>query len=428
MGERNIKPKVKMRSKNINFIILVSLISLFIVTELFSNEIHICSNCEIRTLKSAIELSKENDILIIDGGTYAEGEIEIKKPIKIIGKNLPIIDGKNERHVIKILSSGVHIEGLKIINSGVSDVEEFAGIITESVSNVRIINNIFENNTYSIYLSKTKSSLVENNSITGNALDEVMGGNGIHVWSSTFINIRNNKITKHRDGLYLEFSENLLIENNWSEESLRYGMHFMFSHNNIFFKNTFFKNATGVAIMYSREIIVTNNVFRKNWGNNSYGILIKDITGSKFHNNIFDENTIAIKADSSSRNTYYGNHFKKNGWAVQIFGNCENNIFSGNSFTKNIFDISTNSRQNENSYIGNYWDIYDGYDLDNDGIGDKPYFPVKIFSYWVANYPFLMVLFRSPVIEALEIAERAFPVLTPSTLLDSKPKLKPFAL
>jgi len=39
-----------------------------------------------------------------------------------------------------------------------------------------------------------------------------------------------------------------------------------------------------------------------------------------------------------------------------------------------------------------------------------------------------MVLFKSPIIEVLEIAEKAFPVLTPSELVDIKPQIVPFSL
>jgi nitrous oxidase accessory protein NosD len=39
-----------------------------------------------------------------------------------------------------------------------------------------------------------------------------------------------------------------------------------------------------------------------------------------------------------------------------------------------------------------------------------------------------MVLFQSPVIEFLEIAERAFPVMTPVELKDKYPQIKQYKL
>ena len=205
-------------------------------------------------------------------------------------------------------------------------------------------------------------------------------------------------------------------------------MHFMFSHNNSFKKNKFLHNSSGVAIMYSRDILVEENVFEKNWGNGSYGILLKEISTSRFHKNIFKENSQGIYADNANRNNFLENVFLQNGWAMNILGNCENNKFEKNNFIENVFDVGTNSRDNVNDYTGNYWDKYHGYDLDKDGIGDKPHTPVQFFGYWVNVYPVLSLLFESPIVEVLEIAEKAFPVISPATLLDMKPNMKQIQL
>jgi nitrous oxidase accessory protein len=63
--------------------------------------------------------------------------------------------------------------------------------------------------------------------------------------------------------------------------------------------------------------------------------------------------------------------------------------------------------------------------LNHDGIGDIPFRPMKIFSLWVGRYPELVALLQSPVIEFLEVAERIFPVLTPKTMQDQNPRMKP---
>ena len=173
---------------------------------------------------------------------------------------------------------------------------------------------------------------------------------------------------------------------------------------------------------------VKENLFERSRDGSSYGVLVKDITDSEFTNNTFQDNTIGVAADNSTRNKFLSNRFLRNGWAFNIMGNCESNEVRGNNFIGNVFDLSTNSRENLNTYDKNFWDAYKGFDLDRDGTGDKPYLPVRFFSYWVNIYPFLMVLFQSPVIEFLEIAERAFPVMTPVELKDKYPQMKKFAL
>jgi nitrous oxidase accessory protein len=43
------------------------------------------------------------------------------------------------------------------------------------------------------------------------------------------------------------------------------------------------------------------------------------------------------------------------------------------NFLGNTFDVSTNGSLVLNEFNGNYWDKYDGYDLDKNKIGDVPY-------------------------------------------------------
>lgn len=74
----------------------------------------------------------------------------------------------------------------------------------------------------------------------------------------------------------------------------------MFSNNDDYRYNTFRKNGAGVAVMYSRNIIMENNVFEQNRGSSSYGLLLKDILDGQIRFNHFIENTIGIYADGSN--------------------------------------------------------------------------------------------------------------------------------
>ena len=416
----------KSNMKKISYYILI--LTFFSIITLSANTLTVCETCNYTTIQSALAAANMHDTVEVQKGIYKESPILIKKPVTLKGIDNPTFDGENKDHVVDILSDDVQLEGFKISNSGISDIHEFAGIHVENVKGCKFKNNILENNTYGFYFAKVENCVIENNSSIGNAVNEVSGGNGIHLWSCHHIHILKNKTDKHRDGIYLEFSTDLLIEENYSSGSIRYGLHFMFSSGNKFYRNHFIYNSTGVAIMYSKNIEVKGNFFEKSKDANSYGILLKDITDSEFTNNVFRENTIGITADNATRNKFISNQFLQNGWAFNMMGNCEYNQVTGNNFIGNVFDLSTNSRENLNTYDKNFWDAYKGFDLDRDGMGDKPYLPVRFFSYWVNIYPFLMVLFQSPVIEFLEIAERAFPVMTPVELKDKYPQMKKFAL
>lgn len=87
----------------------------------------------------------------------------------------------------------------------------------------------------------------------------------------------------------------------------------------------------------------------------------------------------------------------------------------------NSFDLSYNSKLNNNKFEGNHWSEYAGYDLDKDGIGDVPYRPVKLFSYVVNKTPEALILLRSLFVDIINFSEKVSPVFTPDNLVDSKP-------
>ena len=122
---------------------------------------------------------------------------------------------------------------------------------------------------------------------------------------------------------------------------------------------------------------------------------------------------------------YYRNAFENNGWALRISGGCVDNAFDNNNFEGNTFDISTHSIGEGNTFDGNYWSEYNGYDLDRDHIGDIPYRPVKLFSHVVNQTPEALVLLRSWFTDILNFAEKITPVLTPANILDHSPRMQP---
>jgi nitrous oxidase accessory protein len=215
------------------------------------------------------------------------------------------------------------------------------------------------------------------------------------------------------------------IRGNTSEDNLRYGLHFMFSSENRYIGNTFRRNGAGVAVMYSKNVVIDrDNTFEDNWGPTSYGLLVKEISDSRIEGNRFVGNTVALSSEGSQRVHVANNRFVRNGWAARVMANSQENRFTDNDFIENSFDVTTNSRRNFNTFEGNYWSRYAGYDLDGDGVGDVPFRPVRLFSLLVERTPVALVLLRSVFVDLLDIAERVAPVLTPETLVDERPRMQ----
>src|SRR5690606_5216493 len=103
---------------------------------------------------------------------------------------------------------------------------------------------------FGIHFLNSSYSWIENNQLQANGIGEHEIGNGIHLWKCNNIAIDNNTIKGHRDGIYFEFVTKSRISNNRSERNIRYGLHFMFSHNDEYYNNSFINNGAGVAVMY----------------------------------------------------------------------------------------------------------------------------------------------------------------------------------
>ncbi|MBT8382388.1 MAG: nitrous oxide reductase family maturation protein NosD [Ignavibacteriaceae bacterium] len=392
----------------------------------FSETIIVSKSGKVKSISAALNLANDGDEILIEEGTYEEGNIIVKKSVKIRGKGFPVIDGKGDGEVFTVLADDVLIEGFIIKNSGISYLEENAGVRLEEVRNCTVTNNRFINNFFAVYLAKTANCLISNNHIEGIKKRETNSGNGIHLWYCKNITVEKNTILNHRDGIYFEFVRHGKIENNFSKGNLRYGLHFMFSDSCEYRKNTFELNGAGVAVMYTKNVLMEENIFKLNWGPASYGILLKEISDSEISNNLFEENSIGIYMEGCSRITIEQNDFVKNGWALKLMANSMGNYFYENNFVANSFDLSTNSRQNFNTFERNYWANYSGYDLDKDGYGDVPFRPVTMFSMMVEDQPTSLILLNSLFIKILDVAESIVPAITPKALTDPKPKMSSY--
>lgn len=389
-----------------------------------AREITVCKDCKINTIAEAVSSAGEGDIIVVKKGLYKENNIVLSRKVKIIGKDQPVIDGGFKNDVFVIKAGGTQISDLVIKNSGFSNLNEFAGVKVYASANVIISNNTFQNTFFGIYLANSAKARIVNNRIFGKATTEAASGNGIHLWKCDSVLIENNYVERHRDGIYFEFVKQSHIIKNTSRYHLRYGLHFMFSDGNSYFYNHFSQNGSGVAVMYTRNIEMKNNIFESNWGPASYGLLLKDITNSTVSNNTFRRNTTGIYMEGSNRIHMFRNSFENNGWALKVMANCSEDTLYHNNFIANSFDISTNGTSNQNYFLENYWDKYEGYDLDKNGLGDIPYRPVSLFSMLVEQVPGSIVLLRSFMVDLLDRVEKVMPAFIPETLTDVKPMMK----
>ncbi|MFO7259231.1 MAG: nitrous oxide reductase family maturation protein NosD [Bacteroidota bacterium] len=382
----------------------------------------------IQSIRKAIDIAQPGDTILITGGVYREGNLRIEKPLVLLGINDPILDGERKYELLTIASSDVTVAGIVFRNTGRASMHDLAAVKLLNVSRVTVRDNRFEDVFFGIYLSGSSHSHICNNTLQATPGNEQDTGNGIHAWKSHNITIDSNVVRGHRDGIYFEFVTSSRIRYNTSEGNIRYGLHFMFSHDNEYRHNMFVRNGAGVAVMYTRGVHMINNTFGDNWGSAAYGLLLKDIRDSEVVGNKFVRNSAGIFMEGSSRITFRENSFTSNGYAIRLQASCDNNTFERNNFSSNTFDIVTNGSLVLNTIRNNYWDRYEGYDLDRDNTGDVPYRPVSMYSMIVERMPVAVLLWRSFLVFLLDRAERAMPAMTPVNLEDNAPSMKPHDL
>lgn len=380
----------------------------------------------IRSIKAGVAAASVGDTLWIEAGTYREGNIAIDKSLVLLGQDFPVLDGENKFEILTIHANNVVIKGLKFINTGIASMNDLAAVKALGCKNLRVVDNRFENTFFGIYFANTSQSWIEGNQLQADAEAEHQIGNGIHLWKCSHITVNGNTIKGHRDGIYFEFVTNSLITRNHSEGNLRYGLHFMFSHNDEYHHNTFVNNGAGVAVMYSKGVKMIENTFEYNWGSAAYGLLLKDIRDSFVNGNTFRKNSVGIFMEGSSRIQFRENTFVNNGYAVRLQASCDDNVFERNNFLTNTFDLVTNGTLVLNKINSNYWDKYEGYDLDKNSTGDIPYRPVSMYGMMVEQMPTAVLLWRSFLVYLMDRTEKAIPAITPENLKDELPSMRPY--
>jgi nitrous oxidase accessory protein len=151
-------------------------------------------------------------------GRYKE-RIAISNPVRLIGINNPIIDSGGLGASITLRSKNNVVTGFTIMNSGNKEFFD-GGIVILPGSNGNIItkNNIYKN-IYGIWMYKSESNTIANNTISDN--DKV----GIMILDSSSNSITNNIAYSNIDGIRLNSVSDLnIVTDNIVYDNKGYGI------------------------------------------------------------------------------------------------------------------------------------------------------------------------------------------------------------
>ncbi len=364
-------------------------------------------------LQQTISAMNDGDRLLIGTGEYL-GAIVVDRQIEIIGENYPFINGLKNKNAVLVTADSVSIKGLEIQWSGTRLLEDEAGIKIEGdnviIDDCRIINTL-----HGIYVKGGNRIILRNNYIKGRVdLQTALRGNGIHLWNTRENIIEQNELSYTRDGIYFSFADETDVINN-NIHDVRYGLHYMYSDDNSFADNRFENNVAGAALMYSKRINFERNIFAHNRGYRAYGVLYQSCDFCTSEENLIIDNTKGIYFDASNFNEMWNNDIVGNDIAVHINASCEENKLFSNNFLENLSGLVVDAKGYPNYWSdegrGNYWTDYHGYDLDGNQIGDYAHKLQSVFEFLEVDYPEVRLYLFSPAAQALEMAERTFPIM-----------------
>jgi len=158
------------------------------------------------------------------------------------------------------------------------------------------------------------------------------------------------------------------------------------ANSTVIFENDFtlHNNSIGINISSSNCSLIRNNFHDTHNGN--IAVLAEKSNNLEIKNNSFYDNNFCIILNNSNKTLIHQNTFKRSSNAILFaHGIILDTTFSLNNFIENDNDIifSNNNEVHNlkfsNKSKGNYWLEYNGYDIDNDGIGDVPFQTYEIF-------------------------------------------------
>jgi nitrous oxidase accessory protein len=381
-------------------------------------------------LQEAIDKAKPGSKLELPAGIY-RGNIVIDKPLIIDGKDQKaIIEGDGNGTVVRILSSNVTIKNLTIRHSGAAHERIDAGVALEKAKHCKVHNCRIVDCLFGIDMNQVSNSEISDNYIESKPFDLGIRGDGVRLWYSNDNHLTGNQLYKSRD-FVVWYSHGNLIEKNLGEYG-RYSLHFMYTGKNEVRNNIYKHNSVGIFFMYSRDTVATGNLIQNSLGTTGLGIGLKDASNFTLKDNTIIYCARGLYIDRSpyepdTINLIENNRIIYNSEGIHFHSLSLHNRFIGNIFKGNIENVindSYNTKITENVFDGNYWDDYEGFDENGDGIGDGPY---RYYAYadkvWLFK-PNVKFFYGSPVISILNFLAKLAPFSEPVLLLsDEHPKM-----
>ncbi len=377
-------------------------------------------------IQPVIEAAAPGDVLRLGPGRHA-GPLVIDTPLALVGKPGAIVAGPGSGSVVTITAEDVRIEGLEITGSGTDlPAMDSAVLVRRTATGAQVRNNRMLGNLFGVYLHGAAGSVVEHNTIVGrDDLRLSEAGNGVSIWNAPGARVLDNAISQGRDGIFVKTSrDNTFARNTFTR--LRFAIHYMYTQDSRIIGNQSRGNHVGWAIMYSNHLEIRDNVSDDD---RDHGLLLNSTNYSEVSGNVVrNGGEKCVFVYNAHYNRITGNWFERCPIGIHFTAGSAGNQMSANAFVANrtqVKYVGTRFIDWAHEGQGNYWSDNPAFDLDGDGISDRPYRPNSVMDDILWTLPAAKLLANSPAVGAIRWAQARFPAIHPGGVADSAPLMRP---
>ncbi len=389
-----------------------------------------------KPLQHALDTAPPGATLVLQAGVH-RGPVVIRHRLTILAEPGAHLRGDGRGTVLSIEADGVRIEGLAVSGSGRNLSEDDAGVRVQG-QDISLVGLRLEDNLHGIYVLRSTQVELRSNTVVGLAAaapgqavtadspahlaDGIhhnppstmsLMGNGVHLWNVRNATVADNHIHHARDGIYVAHTTGSTFQGNRIHDS-RYGIHYMYSSGNAIIGNDLWRNVAGPALMFSRDLIVHDNILREHGGFRAYGLLLQNIETTDIRRNEIHGNRVGIRFQNSVENTLSGNHLSGNLTGMTINSSSRDNTFTRNVIGLNLHQIELTGQAPPARWsvdgVGNLWHGSMPMDLTGNGVSQWPHHEVDLRADRRERFPYVQLLLGSPGILVMEWAMKRAPI------------------
>lgn len=381
-------------------------------------------------LQAAVDAARPGDVLCLSAGRY-EGPVEIHARLTLQGPRGAVIRSSGVGTTLRVLADSAVLAGFTVDGSG-RRYDLMDGAVYLHGDGIQARGLTVRNALFGIVVERSNGVIIAGNDVTGlGSLAVGVRGDGIRLWEVRRSRVVANHLEDSRDILVWYSPGNVIAGN--TVTGSRYGTHFMYSDDCVVEGARYRDNIVGVFVMYSRGVTLRHNVLAGNDGPDGMGLGVKESGNLVVEGNQFLGDRDCLYLDTSPFRegdsvVALGNTFARCTAGVTFHSSERRNAFLDNVFQDNQTHVVVEGRGTARGVVWrrNYFDDYQGYDLDGDGIGDVAYEPRNLAERLVASHPRLAFFRGTAAFALLDVAARVFPLLQPEILLvDPRPRMTP---